>query len=203
MSRRSLPGALSACILLINLFLVPSAAWAQRPQCIGGLPPDAPAQAVCFAEEPFRGVFYESPLSAPEEMVLILINDQTDDFVRVFPDGSLFVHTPEQEGDMIWCPFPFATFIEIGPTADCVTGTAKLQANGYIEESGALSCPYASHLKGTGVRGTDGVAFEVSSDMLLVPNHQDPSGCTINKDDITAAPITVRGRANQKADSRP
>lgn len=91
--------------------------------------------------------------------------------------------------------------METGLTADCVIGTAKLQANGYIEESGALSCPHASHLKGTGLRGTDGVAFDVSSDMLLVPNHH---GCTINKGNITAAPITVRhGRANQGANSRP
>jgi hypothetical protein len=156
---------------------------------MGGLPPDAPDQAVCFAEEPFRGVFYESPLSAPEEIVLLIINDQTDDFVRVFPDGSLFVHTPEREGDMIWCPFPFADFIMTGPTDDCVFGTASLQADGYIGEDGALSCPYASHLRGTGLREADSVAFEVSSEMLLVPSTEDPSGCSINKDDITATPI--------------
>jgi hypothetical protein len=122
-------------------------------------------------------------------MVLILINDQSDDFVRAFPDGSLFVHTPEHEGDMIWCPFPFSIFVISGPTDDCVFGTATLQANGYIEESGALSCPYAAHLRGTGLRGTDEVAFEVSSEMLLVPSTQDPSGCSIKKDDITATPI--------------
>ena len=74
MYRHSFSVALSAFTLLISLFLVPSAAWADRPQCMGGLPPDAPDQAVCFAEEPFRGVFYESPLSAPEEMVLITQN---------------------------------------------------------------------------------------------------------------------------------
>lgn len=190
MYRHSFSVVLSAFTLLISLFLAPSVAWPDRPQCIGGLPPAAPDQAVCFAEEPFRGVFYESPLSAPEEMVLVLINDQTDDFVRVFPDGSLFVHTPEHEGDMIWCPFPFATFVDNGgPTEDCVFGTAKLQANGYIEESGALSCPYAAHLSGSGLRGIDSVAFEVSSEMLLVPGNRGRSGCSVNQDDITASPI--------------
>lgn len=190
MYRPSFTGTFSAFTLLISLFLVPSAAWSERPQCIGGLPPDAPDQAVCFAEEPFRGVFYESPLTSPEEMVLLLINDQTDDFVRAFPNDNLFVHTPEREGEMIWCPFPFADFIEFGgPTEDCVIGTASLQANGYIEGNGALSCPHASHLRGTGIRPIDGAVFEVSSEMLLVPSTEDPSGCSINKDDITATPI--------------
>ena len=189
MDRPSFPTPFFTFKLLIFLFLVPSAAWSDRPQCMGGLPPDPPDQAVCFAEEPFRGVFYESPLSDPEEMVLVLINDQTDDFVRVFPDGSLFVHTPEREGDMIWCPFSFAEFVDSGPTEDCVSGKARLQANGYIDESGALSCPYASHLRGSGMRLGDGVAFEVSSEMLLVPSKRGPIGCSIKKDDITATPI--------------
>ena len=189
MDRPSFTAAFTTFTLLTSLFLVPSTAWSERPQCIGGLPPDPPDQAVCFAEEPFRGVFYESPLADPEEMVLLLINDRTDDFVRVFPDGSLFVHTPEREGDMIWCPFSFADFVTNGPTDECVFGTARLQANGYIEDDGALSCPHAAHLRGTGLRGGDNVAFEVSSEMLLVPSNRDPSGCSIIKDDITANPI--------------
>jgi hypothetical protein len=189
MYRTSFTAAFSAFSLLTSLLLVPSAAWSERPQCLGGLPPDSPDRAVCFAEEPFNGIFYESPLSAPEEMVLFLINDKTDDFVRAFPDGRLFVHTPEREGEMIWCPFSFAQFLESGPTDLCVFGTATLQANGYIERSGDLGCPYVAHLRGTGLRGSDTAAFEVSSDMLLVPSIEDPSGCSIIKDYITSTPV--------------
>ncbi len=90
---------------------------------------------------------------------------------------------------MIWCPFPFAEFDFGNPQPECVFGTARLQANGYIELNGDFSCPYTAHLRGTGLRGTDGVAFEVSSEVLLVPAAQDPGGCDIVKEDITATPI--------------
>jgi hypothetical protein len=144
---------------------------------------------VCFIEEPFVGVFFETPSDQPEEMVLVLIEDPTDDFVIAFPDGRLFVHTPESEGEMIWCPFPFAEFDFQNPQPECVFGTARLAANGYIEFSGDLSCPYTARLSGSGARGTDGTAFEVSADVLRVPTHKDPSGCRIVKDDISAEPV--------------
>ena len=189
MYRSSFAAAFSALTLLGGLFLAPSTAWSQRPQCIGGLPPAPPDQGVCFAEEPFNGVVYEAPLAAPEEMVLILFEeeDKEDDFVRVFPNGRLFAHSPEREAEMIWCPFPFADFN--GPTDECVTGTATLQANGYINSNGTFDCPYASHVKGTGLRVGDSVAFEVTSDLLLVPTNQRPSGCSIEKNEIKAVPF--------------
>ena len=181
----------SAFILLTGLFLAPSTAWSQRPQCIGGLPPAPAPPGVCFAEKPFNGVVYEAPLAAPEEMVLILFEDEDkeDDFVRVFPNGRLFAHSPEREAEMIWCPFSFAEFNGSGPTPECVLGTATLQANGYIERTGNFGCPYASHLKGTGLRVGDSVAFEVSSELLLVPTNQRPSGCSIEKNEIKAVPF--------------
>lgn len=174
--------------LLLGLVLNPAVAWSERPEC-EGIPPEGPA--VCFIEEPFLGVFFESPMAEPEEMVLVLIEDPADDFVIAFPDGELFVHTPEREGEMIWCPFSFAEFDFENPQAECVFGTAKLQANGYIEPSGDLACPYTAHLTGTGLRGSDGVAFEVSTEMLLVPTKKKggENGCRIVKDRITANPI--------------
>jgi hypothetical protein len=196
MYRSSFAAAFSALTLLTGLFLAPSTAWSQRPQCMGGLPPDPPLQGVCFAEEPFVGVVYEAPLAAPEQMVVIFINDQTDDFVRAFPNGNLFVHSPERAGDMTWCPFSFSTFVEKGGREDpprvpdeCVTGTATLQANGYINRLGNFDCPYASHLKGTGLRVGDNIAFEVTSELLLVPTNQRPSGCSIEKNEIKAVPF--------------
>ncbi len=177
--------ALPVFTLLTGLLLAPAPAWAQRPVC-ADIPPSAPS--VCFIEEPFLGVFFETPAATPAEMVLLLIEDKTDDFVTVFPDGRLFVHTPEREGEMIWCPFPFAEFDFANPQPECVFGTAKLQANGYIEFSGDLSCPYAAHLSGSGLRGTDGDAFTVSADVLRVPTIKDPSGCRIVKDEITVKP---------------
>jgi hypothetical protein len=91
---------------------------------------------------------------------------------------------------MIWCPFPFATFIgNNGPTDECVTGTATLQANGYINSNGTFDCPYTAHLRGTGLRVGDSVAFEVTSELLLVPTNQRPSGCSIEKNEIKAVPF--------------
>jgi hypothetical protein len=188
MNKISFSATLLAFSLLMGLFLAPSSAWSMRPQC-DFPPPTPPASGVCFLEGRQPGVFFEAPLAAPEEMVLVLFEDTMDDFVRIFPGGQLFAHTPEREGDMIWCPFPFAEFDFDDPQPECVFGTARLQANGYIELSGDFSCPYTSHLSGTGLNGTDGVAFAVSADLLLVPSNQDPSGCEIVKDDITASPI--------------
>jgi hypothetical protein len=177
--------ALPALAAMTGFLLAPATALAERSAC-AGIPPEGPA--VCFIEEPFFGVFFESPAAEPEEMVLVLINDPTDDFVLGFPDGRLFVHTPEREGDLIWCPFPFSEFDFDNPDDRCVFGTAKLQANGYIEPNGDLSCPYTSHLTGSGLRGSHGVAFNISADMLRVPTIQDQSGCRIVKDDISAEP---------------
>ncbi len=181
----SLTTALPVVTLLTGSLLAPPPAWAERPLC-ADIPPQGPA--VCFIEEPFLGVFFETPAAEPEQMALILIEDPQDDFVIAFPDGRLFVHTPEREGTLIWCPFPFAEFDFGNPQPECVFGTAKLQANGYIELNGDLSCPYTAHLSGSGLRGTDGAAFDVSADVLRVPTVKDPSGCRIVKDEINAEP---------------
>lgn len=186
MSRHSLVGALPAFTLLIGLLLASSPAWSVRPQCDGRTPP---ASGVCFIEEPFLGVVFEAPLTEPTEMVLLLVEDPTDEFVRIFPDGRLFVHTPEREGDMIWCPFPFAEFDFANPQPECVFGTARLQANGYIELNGDFGCPYTARLRGSGIRGSDNAAFEVSSDLLLNPSRRNLGDCEIIKNDITASPV--------------
>jgi len=178
--------ALPVFTVLTGLLLAPAPAWSERPLC-AGIPPVGPA--ICFIEEPFLGVFYEAPSAQPEEMVLLLIEDPADDFVSAFPDGRLFAHTPEREGDMIWCPFPFAEFNFADPQPECIFGTARLQANGYIELSGDLGCPYTAHLSGSGLRGTDGEAFTVSTEVLRVPSMQDQSGCRIVKEKITTNPV--------------
>jgi hypothetical protein len=177
---------LPALTVLMGLLLAPATAWSVQPECTS-VPPAGPA--VCFIEEPFFGVFFETPAASPEQMLLLLIADPTDDFVISFPDGGLFVHTPEREGDMIWCPFPFSEYDFKNPQPECVFGTARLQANGYIELSGDLGCPCTSHLVGSGVRGIDGATFTVSTDILRVPSNQDPSGWKIVEDDITATQV--------------
>lgn len=187
MRMNSFTKALPAVTVLTGFLLGPAPAWAERPLC-ADIPPEGPA--VCFIEEPFFGVFFETPAADPEQMVLVLIKDPTDDFVVAFPDGKLFVHTPEREGDLIWCPFPFSEFDLDNPDDRCVFGTAKLQANGYIEFNGDLSCPYTAHLTGSGLRGSDGAPFDVSANMLRVPSHKNQSGCRIVKDDISAEPAS-------------
>lgn len=175
-------------LLVVSAALIVAAASpaaAVRPEC-EQIPPPGPS--VCFIEEPFLGVFYEEPLDDPQEMVLLLINDREDDFVLSFPDGSLFVHTPERSGAMFWCPFPFAEFDFGNTQPECVFGTARLQSNGYIELSGDFGCPFTSHLSGSGVRGTDAAPFDVDSDLIIVPDPREPSGCRVVTNEITATP---------------
>ena len=178
--------SIAALTVTAVLMLVPEAARSERPVC-ASIPPPGPA--VCFIEEPFIGVFYESPAADPQQMVLLLFADRTDDFVTAFPDGKLFAHTLEREAQLTWCPFPFAEFDFANPQPECVFGSGTLAANGYIELSGDLACPFTAHVSGSGIRGTDAAAFDINADIVAVPTPMEPGGCRYVKETITAEPV--------------
>lgn len=185
--------ALRAFIMPACLFLAPSLAWGERPQC--DFPPFPPpsGSGPCFIDGRLGGVFFEDfsedLTQEPDQMVLILFNDRDDDFVRVSPHDDFFVHTPEREATMIWCPFPFADFDENGPAPDCIMGAARLAANGFVDENVDPSCPYTAHMSGTGSDFESGLLlFDVSFDTVRVPSRKDPSGCKILKNEIIINP---------------
>ena len=89
---------------------------------------------------------------------------------------------------MFWCPFSFLEFLENGPF-QCVIGTARLEANGFVDENVDPTCPYNAHMDGTGSDFESGLfSFDVSFDTVRVPTNEDPSGCNVLQNEINITP---------------
>ena len=183
--------ALAWVSLLILAFLSGAATAQMRTEC--GADPTKPGACFVELDNGLNGLILcgdAGPLNDNLNEGLFAwagINGENG-FVRVNPDGTLYIHQSDAEVAVAYCTWQsvFAgtcgNFVE-GPGPDAWLGTASAQANGVVGGGGGAQCPF--HLVGDGeVTSPDGeTTIAVRPTLHLVPDNEN-GGCKLQRCEI-------------------
>jgi hypothetical protein len=187
---RNLPRSLFSLLVVAALGAFPAAVMAQsRPDCLTSLlKPGA-----CFDETPPGEVFIGCNLPGEGDVVEgILVWENVgsgeNDFGRIGPDGSRFVHISDRDLETIYCPWD--TVFSGLCTPDSAApeylyyGTSDLQNNGFFAAPDVPGCPFVLISKGEVTRPVDGDKLEIQAMLKYVADPTSPTGCRLQKCEI-------------------
>jgi hypothetical protein len=170
---------------LATLCLLAGQAFAQsRPECIA----DLTKPGACFEEAGVGEAFVGCNLPGESDVVEGLLiweslGSGDNDFDRINPDGTRFVHRSSEALETIFCPWDtvFAGLCTADTTAPELLyyGTSTLQNNGVIVGPFEVGCPFVLTSRGEVTRPVDGDTIEIGAMVKYVPDPDSPNGCRL------------------------
>ena len=164
----------SAWLALLALPMLSASANAQmRPDCM--MDPTKPGACFIESDEGFNAeIFCGVPSLQNDDLndgyfIWFGINGQND-FTRVNPDGTNFIHNSDDEVLAAYCSWATAfsglcTFDSL----EVFWGTVSIQANG-VASSGIVECPFVLSSAGELTRPSDGKTVKFRPTLHLVPD---------------------------------
>jgi hypothetical protein len=153
-----------------------------RPEC--GI--DVSGSGVCFIDsEESTDIWLVCENNGVEVGGWLEIGTADNDFLRINPDGTLFVHNSERDVFALFCsPETIADgYCDEGggpyDYSQWYMGLVTWQAGGLLDY-----CPFVMTSRGEVTRAVDGDTLQVHMKYQTVPDDSSPTGCRIKKCEI-------------------
>ena len=155
-----------------------------RPDCIANLM----KPGACFEDALVGEVFIGCNLPGESDVVEgILVWEEVgsgvNDFDRINPDGTQYVHRSSKALETIFCPWDtvFAGLCTADTTAPELLyyGTSSFRNDGFFFEFGEPACPFVLTSRGEVTRPVDGDTIEIGAMLKFVADPDSPNGCRL------------------------
>src|SRR5262245_6762947 len=163
--------AIAIGLLVIgSIGFAPSAALADQPQCLQGsmpptLVPDGPG--ACFGPASDHASIGARQLG----FVFFFNVHGENDFLRLNPDGTLFLHNDDDDVPLVFCPADVVTNGLCVPGSSYIfIGAGQVSGDGVLSNFGPVLCPFVARVRGEVVRTATNETLQIDTVLHLVPD---------------------------------
>jgi len=162
-----------------SIGFAPSVALAKQPQCLQGsmppmLVPDGPG--ACFAPGSEGAA-----IGALEVGFLFFFNVHGEnDFLRLNPDGTLFLHNNDDEVPLVFCPTDVVINGLCVPGSSYIfIGAGQVSGDGVLSNFGPVLCPFVARVRGEVIRTATNETLQIDAVFHTVPTSN--GGCELQR----------------------